>query len=84
LLYKRGSLMKKQSVILLHVLIWATLSTVYFFCSEMITVWLLPEIYDVTMWLSVMIGGLLLILILVGASLMISLRKRAEQVNNQK
>jgi hypothetical protein len=76
--------MKKQSIILLHVLIWAALSTVYFFCSEMITVWLLPEIYDVTMWLTVMTGGLLLILILVSVSLMISLRKRAGQVNNQK
>jgi hypothetical protein len=73
--------MKKQSIILLHVLIWAVLSTLYFFCSEMITAWLLPGIHDVMVWLKVVIGGLVLILALVSASLVISLRRRAQQVN---
>lgn len=68
--------MKKSTLIVLHLLVWVALSTIYFFYSETITAWLLPDFHEVEMWLKVVIYGLIFIFISVAISLKMTLRRR--------
>ncbi|NOT74217.1 MAG: hypothetical protein HOP08_04755 [Cyclobacteriaceae bacterium] len=70
--------MKRSSLIILHVVIWLTLSLIYFFTSETIIAWLLPGIHEVGAWLMMLIYGWVFIFILVVTSLVITLKRSAQ------
>jgi len=66
---------KKNRIMLLHFLIWLTLSFVFFFLSEPVTVSLFSGIHDVGIWFTVLITGLVIILVSTLISLIIQLKK---------
>lgn len=61
-----------MKIFLIHLLIWLLLSVIFFFfISEPLTIYLFPEIYDVTLWLPVLGAGLILIFIIMLTSYII-------------
>jgi len=63
-------------VILVHFILWILLSVIFLCFSEAITKLLFRGYHDVSIWLSVLIVGNGLILILTAISLIIALIKR--------
>ena len=74
---------KKNRITLVHFLIWLTLSVVFFFLSERITVSLFSGIHDVGIWLTVLITGLIIILVSTLTSLIIHLKKIRKQAKTK-
>jgi hypothetical protein len=65
-----------KKIILRHLIIWLLLSVLFFFLSEPITKWILPEVHDVTIWLKVLASGLVLIFCALLISVIVAVVKR--------
>lgn len=74
--------MKTREIVIVHTLIWVVFSFLYFFLSESLTAWMLPEIHDVIIWLKILISGLILIFLAIVISLTIILIKRKKRAND--
>jgi hypothetical protein len=68
--------MKKRKIILIHLVVWLLISTIYFLVSEKLIAWLMPGFHDVMMWLWLLIIGLSIIFITVSFSLVLTLRRK--------
>lgn len=53
-----------RKLLLIHFFIWLILSVSYFFVSEPLINFLMPELHDVAIWIFCEIAGLALILII--------------------
>jgi hypothetical protein len=62
-----------------HLIVWIILSLIFFFSSESFTKLIAPDFHEVTMWLTVMMTGLILIFIGVTTSLTIRLIIKGSQ-----
>ena len=71
--------MNKSRLIMTHLIAWIVLSLIFFFSSESLTKLVAPDFHDVTIWLTIMLTGLVLIFFGVTASLTIKLIKRSRK-----
>jgi hypothetical protein len=72
--------MKRRKIILIHLVVWLLISTIYFLISERLIAWLMLGFHDVMMWLWLLIIGLSIIFILVSFSLVFTLRRKKSMI----
>jgi small-conductance mechanosensitive channel len=73
--------MKSSTLFFLKYLaVWVILSVLYFVASETITKWIAPGYHNIQIWLSVVLIGLLLIVILLSILFFVGLRKRKKNL----